>query len=88
MLTVAVAARVDNGRLVRPAIVVGGVTAHPQRLGEVEQRISGNPVPDSDSVAALVRDQVEASDDPRASAEFKRYLAGTLVARCLVEVVS
>ena len=88
MLTVAVTCRLENDLLLAPRIVVGGLTPVPQRLGEVERQLDGKPIPPRDTLESLVARHVQADSELNASAEFKRYMAGALVARTLMGVAS
>jgi len=88
MLTVAVTCSLENDLLLTPRIVVGGLTDVPQRLSEVERQLDGKPMPPQDILEQLSAQHVQADSDQRASAEFKRYMAGALVARTLMGVAS
>ena len=88
MLTVAVTCRLENNLLLTPRIVVGGLTNIPQRLSEVEHQLDGKPMPPRDVLEHLVAEHVQADSEHRGSAEFKKYMAGALVARALMGVAS
>ncbi len=84
LLTVAAALELADGSVRAPALVVGGLMPLPQRLAAVEERLAGRPLPAREELERMVTDAVAASELPRASAAFQRYLAGVLVAACLV----
>lgn len=89
MLTVAVVYHRKDNLVLTPRIVVGGLTDVLQRLFEVEQRLEGGTLPPRDELEKLVSEAVQADDlNPRASADFKRYMAGALAARALMGVAS
>lgn len=89
MLTVAVVFHREDDRVLTPRIVVGSLTEVPQRLVEVEQRLAGKSLPSREALEEMVSTAVRTDDlDPRASAPFKRYMAGALAARALMEVAS
>ncbi len=88
MLTVAVACRLENDLLLAPRIVVGGLTPVPQRLSEIERQLDGKPMPGRDILEQLSAQHVQADSELNASAEFKKYMAGALVARALTGVTS
>lgn len=83
IVTVAVVCRFDSDWVSDPRIVVGGLTDAPQRLLELEGRLDGSVLPPRESIEALVAEQVEVDEDPRASVEYRRSVAGTLVERAL-----
>lgn len=88
MLTVAVVYRLEGDLVLTPRIVVGGLTGMPQRLSEVERQLDGVSLPSRDALERLVAEHVQPNSSPRASADFKRYMAGALVARALMGVTS
>ena len=88
MLSVAAAFRRTGDVVNDPRIVVGGLAAQPRRLFDVEQQLAGRALPEQGEIEKLVVSLVQADADLRATAEFKRYMVGALVARALVEVAS
>ncbi len=76
-----------GGTCERAIIVVGGVTATPTRLGAVEKALAGTPVDD----AAIARAAAAAAGDLGAdlmgdiyaSADYRRHVTGTYVARAI-----
>ncbi|MFI8418301.1 FAD binding domain-containing protein [Serratia sp. NPDC078593] len=87
----AVTLRIDHrGRLADVRIAVGGVTAIPQRCGELETRLTGE-IPahalavEAGRVAAI---QTEVTDDGKLATAYRRQLLSTLVCRALLQAFS
>jgi carbon-monoxide dehydrogenase medium subunit len=79
---------VANDVVVDPTIVLFGVGGRPVRLPATEAILSG-AAPDQDTFAAAkahMLDNVEASGDAHASADYRRHVAATLVERALLEL--
>jgi aerobic carbon-monoxide dehydrogenase medium subunit len=79
----------DDGVTVAARVVVGEPAILGRRLPAPEQALLGRPPgpqPIADAVRAT-RDTVTCRDDPIASAEYRRHLAGVAVERCLVTAV-
>ncbi len=84
MLTVAVVFTLEGDVVVVPKIVVGALTDLPQRLSDVEHQLDGTSLPSREILEHVVSESVQADSCPRASADFKRYMAGALVARSML----
>ena len=68
-----------------PIVAVGGVADRVIRLLPVEQELHGQPLPTREVIERSVSDQVFPSADIRGSIEFKKHLAGVLVAKAVVK---
>lgn len=83
----AAAVTVSGGVCQRAIIVVGGATATPTRLPAVERALAGKPLDDATIAAAAGAAAGELGDnlmgDIYASAEYRRHVAGTYVARAI-----
>lgn len=88
LLSVAVFCRVQDGSIINPRIIVGGLGRMPQRMLIVEKQLEGEALPQRETLEAMISENVKAESDSRAGAEFRRYMAGVLVARALLEVAS
>lgn len=84
ILTAAVSMTRDGKDVVRPIIAAGGVAKHVTRLGNVEAALERKPLPTRDALERLVAGHVSPISDIRGSVEFKRHLAGVLVAKALL----
>ena len=71
-------------KLQRPIVAVGGVGPTVVRLAQVEKVLVGAPLPSLGVIEDLVSAHVAPISDVRGSAEFKRHIAGHLVARAVV----
>lgn len=78
----------DSGRCRIVRIAVGGTPALATRLPAVEEELTGSTLDDEtiDRVARRVGEAIDARDDRRATAEYRRDLARVGVARCLRQV--
>jgi carbon-monoxide dehydrogenase medium subunit len=83
---------VTGGVCARAIIIVGGATATPVRLPSVEQALTGAPLgPDALAAAAAKTPHDLTADlmgDLFASAEYRRHIAGTYVARALTSAAA
>ncbi len=84
ILTVAVSLAREGTCVVKPVIAAGGVAKHVTRLGAVEKALDGKPLPSRDAIERLVAGHVSPIADIRGSIEFKRHLAGVLVAKAVI----
>lgn len=68
-------------------LALGGIAPHPIRLPSVEQALRGQVLNEKtvSAVASLVRQAVNPSSDGRASAEYRREMAGVVAIRALRE---
>lgn len=87
LIVVAVAITQAKGIVTDAVVAVGGVNKRVVRLKKLEQSLLGTVVPHDDSIAAAVKadKSVAPKSDIRGSAEFKRHLAGVLVADAVAE---
>ncbi len=83
LLSVAVSGMPTRAGLVSPIIALSGVAAGIVRLAKVEALLAGKPLPPADELQAIVSAAVKPKGDAFASAEFRRYEAGALVAIAL-----
>jgi probable selenate reductase FAD-binding subunit len=84
IVTAAVSLARDGEAVVSPVIAVGGAARHVIRLEAVESALHGRPLPKRETLERLVAGHVSPPADIRGSAEFKRHLAGVLVAKALL----
>jgi carbon-monoxide dehydrogenase medium subunit len=85
VVAAAVAFDMDGGVARNVRVAAGGVAANAIRLADVEVLLEGTE-PTEDIIAAAQRaavDAVDPSGDAHASADYRRQLTGTLVARAL-----
>jgi putative selenate reductase FAD-binding subunit len=82
-LVAAVSARAAAPVLLAPVIVVSDCRGQLQRLAEAERSLDGAVLPARQRVEQLARARFTAEPDLHASAEYKRYMAGVLVADLL-----
>ncbi|MCB0993783.1 MAG: FAD binding domain-containing protein [Acidimicrobiales bacterium] len=81
---VVVGALLDDGTVAEARIVAFGVAGTPIRLSGVEQQLIGAPAEHAPDLASTaVREQLDAAGDEHTSADYRRHVAGTLVARAL-----
>jgi carbon-monoxide dehydrogenase medium subunit len=76
--------QVDNGKIARASLTVGGVAVAPVRAAEVEMAITGQ-APTSDLFAKACEScrSIDAMADIHASADYRRHLAAVLSRRAL-----
>ncbi|MEA3026466.1 MAG: aerobic carbon-monoxide dehydrogenase medium subunit [Alphaproteobacteria bacterium] len=76
--------QVDNGKIARASLTVGGVSVAPVRAAEVEMAITGQ-APTSDLFAKACEScrSIDAMADIHASADYRRHLAAVLSRRAL-----
>ncbi|MEE9295158.1 MAG: FAD binding domain-containing protein [Phycisphaerae bacterium] len=84
IITAAVSLTKDGNVITAPIIAVGGVAKHVIRLQAVEEELQGKPLPARETIERSVADHVSPAADIRGSVEFKRYLAGVLVANTIL----
>jgi CO/xanthine dehydrogenase FAD-binding subunit len=87
---VAAAAQVllDEGGVCRRAtLAVGGMGGSPARLKEAAERLVGTPLSEDDAAAAaeIAAASLEPESDLHASADYRRRVAGALIARAVAE---
>lgn len=90
LLNVACCGRVAGGTWEDVRIAIGGTPGLAARQGAAEDALIGNPATSGTIAAAAnaAAGAIDARDDLRASAEYRRTLARVLVERCLTEIVS
>jgi putative selenate reductase FAD-binding subunit len=86
-LVAAVSARAAAPALEAPVIVVSDCRGHLVRLEEAEKSLDGAALPPRESIEALARAGFSPRPDLHASVEYKRYMAGVLVADLLASLV-
>jgi CO/xanthine dehydrogenase FAD-binding subunit len=82
--------RDENGRTVEARLAVGETPAVGARVGPAEEALSGTQLTDEEiaTVAAVAATGIPAGNDTRASADYRRALCRSGVARCLEDVRS
>lgn len=83
VVNVAVALERGGDRIVNAAVAAGGVAATAVRLGWVEQALSGQRVPETEALEAIVAERLHPPGDVRGSVAFKRHVAAVLVGRAV-----
>jgi putative selenate reductase FAD-binding subunit len=74
-----------NGEVAEsPIIAAGGLAKHVTRLEAVEKELDGRPLPKRDVIERLVAGHISPIADIRGSIEFKRHMAGVLVAKAVL----
>lgn len=89
LLNVTCLAVVGEGAWKDVRIAIGGTPGLAKRRRDVEEELVGRPIR-VEGIAAAARsaaDAIDARDDVRASAGYRRRLARALVERCLLEIV-
>ena len=84
ILTAAVSLAGEGEIVERPRIAVGGVAQHVIRLEAVEKALHGKPLPSREAIERLVASHVSPVADIRGGVEFKKHLAGVLVAKAFL----
>jgi carbon-monoxide dehydrogenase medium subunit len=75
----------ENGKVSRAVVVVGGATANPVHAGSVESTLTGMEPSAENITAATDRIDIEATlGDPYASAEYRAHLAKVMAKRALL----
>ena len=82
-LVAAVAARSAQAEVRDPRIVIGDGSSAPIRLPETEGRLRDAPLAPKARIEEWVSRELHPAADFQASAEYKRYIAGVLVADAL-----
>lgn len=80
ILTTAVALTKDGDRITDPIIALGGVAERVTRLKTIEGELNGSALPVRKQLEQWVANEVSPVGDFRGSADYKRYLAGVVVA--------
>ncbi|UCG31744.1 MAG: FAD binding domain-containing protein [Phycisphaerales bacterium] len=83
VVTAGVSVARDGELIDRPLIAAGGVAEHVIRLEAVERALHGLPLPSREAIEELVGRNVSPIADIRGGVEFRRHLAGVLVAKAL-----
>ncbi len=84
LLTVAVSYRLEAGRMEGVQVACGGLGPAVRRFPELESFFESRTVPGRDGMEHAIRPLLEARDDFRGSASFKRYRAAILVADAIL----
>ncbi|MFN8606583.1 MAG: FAD binding domain-containing protein [Vulcanimicrobiota bacterium] len=90
LVNLAVTMDVEGGRCSRVRIALGAIGRTPQRILEAERALLDRPLePDLiDNVVSIVTELVDPVLDLRASADYRRELAGVLTRRALLQIAS
>jgi len=85
LVSLAMALRCEQGRIVEVRAAMGSVAPRPLRLHRVEQFLDGRPVTAAAAHQAgqIARDEITPIDDQRASAGYRRQVAAVLVERAV-----
>ncbi len=82
---VAALVSLENGKMTRTTIVVGGATANPVRAKSVESALKGLEPTEANIAAAVENMDIDATlGDPYASAEYRAHLAKVMVRKALI----
>jgi len=82
-LTAAVSFSANEKKILKDLrIFIGGVDKHILRLIDVEKQFTDKPLPPKQEIEKIVSSVVSPIGDVRGSAEFKKYIAGVIVADC------
>jgi putative selenate reductase FAD-binding subunit len=84
ILTAAVTLAREGDVVVGPVIATGGLAKHVMRLEAVEKELDGKRLPKRDTIECMVAACVAPIADIRGSIEFKRHMAGVLVAKAIL----
>ncbi len=88
MVSVAVAATITRG-IVRDAVIaIGGVEPHVVRASAAEDALEGRPLPDADTLQALVSRPLRPAPSSNGSAALRKYEAGALVALAFRDAIA
>lgn len=90
LVNLAVTMEMESGLCTKVRIALGAIGRTPQRILEAERALSENPLePDViDNVVSIVTELVNPVLDLRASADYRRELAGVLTRRALLQIAS
>jgi len=83
VLSAAVSIEQENGKITKAAIAVAGLYGRVTRLKTIEDALTGGSLKSGHDLQDAVTDAVEAEDDIRGSAAYKKYLCGVVVADCV-----
>jgi carbon-monoxide dehydrogenase medium subunit len=88
IVSVAVALDIDRGLCVCARIALGNYSAAPVRARDAEAKLVCTPLHPSDvAEATAALDALDAVGDPRASARYRRRLAGVLLERAISQAL-
>ena len=86
IVAVAALLEVDDGKITRAAISIGGANISPVRLVKAEEALIGMLAnEDTYKVAADIDQEIESISDAYVTSQYRQRLAGTLVQRALVK---
>lgn len=90
LVNLAVIVELENDVCARVRLALGAIGRTPQRLLEAERALTDRPLePDSiENVVSIVTELVDPVIDLRASADYRRELAGVLTRRALHQIAS
>ena len=83
IITAAVTFDIQNEKVSRVRVAVGGVSKHVVRLTMLENKLEGNNLPAPREIEDVVENIVTPVKDIRGGVQFKKYLAGVLVSDCI-----
>ena len=83
IITAAATFHIQNEKLSKVRVAVGGVSKHVVRLTELENKLEGNKLPAAAEIEDTVKNIVTPIKDIRGGVQFKKYLAGVLVSDCI-----
>ena len=86
IVAVAALLEVDDGKITRAAISIGGANISPVRLVKAEEALIGMLAnEDTYKVAGDIAQEIESISDAYVTSQYRQRLAGTLVQRALVK---
>ncbi|MBS2036161.1 FAD binding domain-containing protein [bacterium] len=90
LVNLAVTMEMDNGLCSKVRIALGAIGRTPQRILEAERALLEKPLESDviDNVVSIVTELVDPVLDLRASADYRRELAGVLTRRALLQIAS
>jgi len=83
IITAAATFHIQNEKLSKVRVAVGGVSKHVVRLTELENKLEGSKPPAAAEIEDTVKRTVSPLKDIRGGVQFKKYLAGVLVSDCI-----
>ncbi len=83
VMSAAVGLTLNNGQVQSAVVAMGGVSPGAVRLPQTEKQLSDGTTKTAEAIAQAVAREVAPIDDLLGSVEFKKHIAGVLVADCV-----
>jgi len=83
IITAAATFHIQNEKLSKVRVAVGGVGKHVVRLTELENKLEGTKLPAATKIEEAVKNIVAPVKDIRGGVQFKKYMTGVLVSDCI-----